>query len=226
MLGLDSSHPTCRRPHIYVYIYLVNAPPRLCPCRKQMPSFGGEDDPNIRELVERMQKYHDEVEQEFTGQKVRRARGGRGWRGGGKLSSVRFSSYAGLKRGAVVRRGTAVRYSTAIPASKTTGKSAVSVVFSSPHVSINSAGEEGIPTSLYGTHPRGGNCPRSQSCGHCVTINSNIYVCVTLLVSRYLAIWASQQRPLKQPKQIKHTRSDLSLPHSLSFVLRYCTVLS
>lgn len=29
-----------------------------------------EDNPNVRELVERMQKHHDDVEKEFTGQKV------------------------------------------------------------------------------------------------------------------------------------------------------------
>ena len=32
--------------------------------------FDGQDNPDVRELVERMQKYHDDVEKEFTGQKV------------------------------------------------------------------------------------------------------------------------------------------------------------
>lgn len=33
--------------------------------------FNAQDNPNVRELVDRMQRYHDEVEKEFTGQKVR-----------------------------------------------------------------------------------------------------------------------------------------------------------
>lgn len=32
--------------------------------------FDGQDNPDVCELVERMQKYHDDVEKEFTGQKV------------------------------------------------------------------------------------------------------------------------------------------------------------
>lgn len=86
--GFEYLLPTYRRPHT------AHTPPHLFPYLNNMTSFGGEDDPNIRELVERMQKYHDEVEQEFTGQKVRRARGRRG-----HLSSVRFSSHPGLKKG-------------------------------------------------------------------------------------------------------------------------------
>lgn len=34
-----------------------------------------EDDPNVRDLVDRIQKYHDVVEKEFTGQKVMSRRG-------------------------------------------------------------------------------------------------------------------------------------------------------
>lgn len=30
----------------------------------------GQDDPNVRDLVDRLQLYHDVVEKEFTGQKV------------------------------------------------------------------------------------------------------------------------------------------------------------
>lgn len=45
----------------------VRLPARL---RNQI-SDSDQDDPNVRELVDRMQKYHDEVEKEFTGQKAR-----------------------------------------------------------------------------------------------------------------------------------------------------------
>lgn len=34
-------------------------------------AFNVQDNPNVQELVDRMQKYHDDVEKEFTGQKVR-----------------------------------------------------------------------------------------------------------------------------------------------------------
>lgn len=108
--GFEASHPIYiyiyqqRTAYIYfVYIYHTR---RLVPffphLDKKITSFGGEDDPNIRELVERMQKYHDEVEQEFTGQKVRWTRGGMGWGGAGELSSARLSSHdEGTERGAV-----------------------------------------------------------------------------------------------------------------------------
>lgn len=37
-----------------------------------LTSFAGQDDPNVRELVDRLQKYHNVVEKEFTGQKARK----------------------------------------------------------------------------------------------------------------------------------------------------------
>lgn len=40
------------------------------PLSRNEISFDARDDPHIRELVERMQKYHDDVEKEFIGQKV------------------------------------------------------------------------------------------------------------------------------------------------------------
>ena len=33
-------------------------------------AFNVQNNPDVRELVDRMQKYHDDVEKEFTGQKV------------------------------------------------------------------------------------------------------------------------------------------------------------
>lgn len=48
--------------------------PRLHPCTLPTdcpPSFVAQDDFNVQDLVDRLQKYHDVVEMEFSGQKAR-----------------------------------------------------------------------------------------------------------------------------------------------------------